>query len=241
MPGIEALQNIPGGLQPVAKPSTPSADIDQEGFMRLLVAQLQNQDPLSPLSNEEFVQQLTSFSSLDELRDIKKTMSSLDQLGGISELLGANLALQQTNVNAMSVGLIGKEVEASTNKVELGKDTSARIVFDLPEEGASEVTFRLKGDSGQVLYEVKFDPSNPPEGFEVRDGRVYAEIPRNDLNGSPLPAGAATVEALAGASTVQTSLIGVAKGIDFRGSKTLLSIDGIQVDLTSIVAVNNHG
>ena len=103
MEGVNSLFNVTGGLTPPQTTSTPSGTIDQEGFLTLLVAQLQNQDPLEPLSNEEFVSQLTGFSSLDELRKIKEGMQGLDQLNDIAKILVANLALQQTGVNAANM------------------------------------------------------------------------------------------------------------------------------------------
>ncbi len=46
-------------------------------FMNLLVAQLKNQDPLSPKDGTEFVAQLTQFNSLDQLLGIRETLEKL--------------------------------------------------------------------------------------------------------------------------------------------------------------------
>ena len=46
-------------------------------FLRLLVAQLKNQDPLNPVKNEEFVAQLATFSSLEQLMSINKAVTRL--------------------------------------------------------------------------------------------------------------------------------------------------------------------
>ncbi len=56
-------------------------NIGKDQFLKLLVAQLQNQDPLSPLKNEEFVAQLATFSSLEQLISINK---AVQQLAGTS-------------------------------------------------------------------------------------------------------------------------------------------------------------
>lgn len=245
MAGIDAVSNIPGGANPTTQTNTPSGQIDQEGFLKLLVAQLQNQDPLEPLTNEEFVQQLTSFSSLDELRGINGGLDGLEQLGDISELLGASLALQQTNLNAMTVSLIGKEVEADTDTVIVGEDVDAQIAFDLPAGGTTEVTVRLTGASGNVIYENTFNPSNPPDGITVNGNEVVMDIPTEDSAGNPLATGAAKVTVEAAGATgrvpLPTSLRGVVGGIDFRGETTLITLGGVPVDLADILAINHAG
>ena len=56
--------------------SVPATEIKND-FLKLLVAQLQNQDPLSPLKNEEFVAQLATFSSLEQLIAINNGIGAL--------------------------------------------------------------------------------------------------------------------------------------------------------------------
>jgi len=71
-----------------------TADVSRDQFLKLLVAQLQAQDPLEPMKNQEFTAQLAQFS----------------QLAGIEKLnanFGDLLAMQQITQGA---GLIGKSV-----------------------------------------------------------------------------------------------------------------------------------
>jgi len=49
--------------------------VDQDMFLKLLVAQLKNQDPLAPQDSTQFVAQLATFSSLDQLIGIKDLLS----------------------------------------------------------------------------------------------------------------------------------------------------------------------
>ena len=57
--------------------SVASTKVTKDEFLRLLVAQLQNQDPLSPMKNEDFLTQLATFSSLEQLIDIKDALDDL--------------------------------------------------------------------------------------------------------------------------------------------------------------------
>lgn len=60
--------------------STAQKSLGQDAFLKLLVAQLQNQDPTSPTDNTAFIQQLATFSSLEQLTQIGKNVSSIGTL-----------------------------------------------------------------------------------------------------------------------------------------------------------------
>ncbi len=51
--------------------------VSKDEFLQLLVAQLKNQDPLEPVKNEAFLAQLATFSSLEQLVDIKEGINKL--------------------------------------------------------------------------------------------------------------------------------------------------------------------
>ena len=225
------------------KTSTPSANIDKEGFLNLLVAQLQNQDPLEPLSNEEYVSQLTSFSSLEQLQNIGGQLEGLESLSDISDLLSLGLALQQTNVNASAVGLIGKEVEAVSGTIHLGGDETPDIVFDLPGTGSDSVTINLTTASGTTLKEISFDPDSPPEGITVVGGKVTVDVQKILEGDTSIPEGEATISVTSThgstTSTLETSILGVVNGIDFSDEATLLTVDGTPINIAYVTAVNN--
>ena len=52
-------------------------DLGKDAFLRLLVTQLQHQDPLDPQDNSEFLAQLAQFTSLESLQQIKEDMAAL--------------------------------------------------------------------------------------------------------------------------------------------------------------------
>ena len=59
------------------KQSSDFESIGKSDFLKLLVAQLQNQDPLNPLKSDEFVAQLATFSSLEQLISINEAVTKL--------------------------------------------------------------------------------------------------------------------------------------------------------------------
>jgi len=54
-----------------------NAALDKEQFLTLLVAQLENQDPMNPMDNQDFIAQLATFSSLEQLISINEGITKL--------------------------------------------------------------------------------------------------------------------------------------------------------------------
>ena len=75
--------------------------LDKDAFLTLLVSQLQNQDPLEPTGNAEFVAQLAQFSSLEGIQEVNRN------LVGLAVLQQGNALLSQLTDSS---ALIGKSV-----------------------------------------------------------------------------------------------------------------------------------
>jgi flagellar basal-body rod modification protein FlgD len=78
--------------------SVQSSAIGQEDFLKILLTQLNYQDPLKPLDNQEFLAQMAQFSSLEQTRQLNDRIDTL-------------LTIQSST---QSIGLLGKTVEIST-------------------------------------------------------------------------------------------------------------------------------
>jgi flagellar basal-body rod modification protein FlgD len=57
--------------------NSSSMQVNKTEFLKLLVTQLQNQDPMNPINNEQFLTQLASFSSLEQLMSINDAVTKL--------------------------------------------------------------------------------------------------------------------------------------------------------------------
>lgn len=67
--------------------------LDKEAFLQLLVAQMQYQDPLEPMSNTEYVAQLATFSELEAMTNLNDSMG----LSRAAELVGKNVIVKTTS------------------------------------------------------------------------------------------------------------------------------------------------
>ena len=71
------------GFRPTIPPTVPEAPApaaQQDTFLRLLVAQLQNQNPLDPSDPIQFVTQLAQFSALEQTTGIRQQLASIESL-----------------------------------------------------------------------------------------------------------------------------------------------------------------
>lgn len=76
----DPASDVYGGTQ--QKATGAAKKLGQDEFIQLLVAQLQNQDPMNPVKNEDFIAQMATFNSLEQLVAIKE---GVNKLAGITD------------------------------------------------------------------------------------------------------------------------------------------------------------
>ncbi len=89
--------------QTKAKESTTDKDM----FLKLLVTQLQYQDPLNPMEDKDFLAQMAQFTTLEEMQNMNKTQ----QMSQAYSLIGKLVAGSVTNSSTLEVGMVVGEVE----------------------------------------------------------------------------------------------------------------------------------
>ena len=112
------------------------SEISKIDFMTLLVAQIQNQDPLSPMDNAQFTSQITEFTQLEQL----ETMNSN---------LEENLIVGQAINNTAMLGLVGKQVTVEGDGVTLTDGKASETVIAAADAGTAII--QVKDADGKVV------------------------------------------------------------------------------------------
>lgn len=84
------------------KETKANDDLGKEAFLQLLVTQLQNQDPLAPQDNGEYISQLAQFSALEQMTNVSK---GLEDLGKVVGNIDTSVLVGQLS------GMIGKQID----------------------------------------------------------------------------------------------------------------------------------
>lgn len=75
-----------------SKTTTGTSVLGKDQFLKILITQLQNQDPMQPMEDKEFIAQMAQFSSVEQLMNISTQMTAMSQsLGSVSGLIGKNI------------------------------------------------------------------------------------------------------------------------------------------------------
>ncbi|MDT7041913.1 flagellar hook assembly protein FlgD [Candidatus Nitronereus thalassa] len=156
------IENL-GLTRNLNEPTTASQELDQNTFLRLFITQLENQDPLDPTANEEFVAQLAQFSSLEQAT---QTTSLLEQL----------IAQGNERGRLESVSLIGHEVLATGNTVEIDSDGEGNVVYQLTGESASG-TLAIMDLGGNLVRTINLEAQGAGQQTVKWDGLNNQEEP----------------------------------------------------------------
>lgn len=195
--------------------STTKNTLGKDAFMKMMIAQLQNQDPLNPMDGTQFVAQLAQFSSLEQLQNLNDVMTSLPTyLGNFS--------------NAQMANLIGDNALAAGNVV-TADGSSAKITYRLPSDIQSG-TIKIYDTNGSLVDTIKIGSQKSGMQSSIWNcsgkaaGNYTYEINAVDRKGSEV--------------TVDKMISGTITGVSFKDGAAYLTINDQEVAFSDVVTIN---
>ena len=188
-------------------------------FLKLLMTQLQNQDPTSPLDTNQFTSELVQFSSVEQQINTNTSLTQLIQLTQAGEVMQAS-------------NITGKTVTVSSDHVPL-QNGKATVKFSAP--ASEQVAIAIYSDTGAKLSDATMTATKGTNTW-TWDG--------TDSSGRTLPDGSYKV-AVAGAnadgtvSALPFSVVGTATGVLSQANAVQLQLGTLSVDFSKVQSVGN--
>lgn len=188
-------------------------------FLQMLMTQLQNQDPTSPMDTNQFTSELVQFSGVEQQINTNSSLTQLIQLTQGSEVMQAT-------------AMDGKQVTVQSSQVALQNGSGT---LNFTTTAAEPVAIAITNASGQVVYST---------GLTSTAGRNTWTWNGQGNNGNQLPDGAYNVaietgNASGSATPVPFTVTGTATGVQNLGSGVQLQLGALTVPFSAVQSVGN--
>jgi len=207
---------------------TENFKLNKNEFLQLLIKELQYQDPLSPMSNQEFTSHLAQLSSLEQLSSINKSLQ---------EGIQVDTYLTQVLNNTLATTLIGKKVKAIGSTINISNGQAESIYFRL-NSSAKKVVASIYDSSGNLVKKIekenvssgessiKWDAKDS-DGNTVIDGEYRFEVKAYDKDGNSI--------------NVTTYLVGIVSGVKYEDGRAILMVGDEKIVFSNVMEILDMG
>ncbi len=189
---------------------------DLDDFLKLLVTQLQNQDPTEPMDTTQFTDQIFQLSTVEQSINQNNNLEELIQIFGNSQ-------------NGYIVSYVGKLVEVEGTRVELAEQGATRFAYELPE-GANAAFVQIFDDRGNTVFlgegptktgrnSVTWDGLNA-DGERANPGNYNVKVSIQDSEGN--------------LQEISTFVGGRVEGLNLNEEPPTLLVNGEEIPLDSV-------
>jgi flagellar basal-body rod modification protein FlgD len=190
-----------------------------QDFLTMLMTQLQNQDPTSPMDTNQFTSELVQFASVQQQIDTNASMTQLIQLGQSGQVL-------------QSANIVGHKVALNSNSIVLQNGAGG---VNFTARAAGPVAIGIYGSNGALLYSTAV---NAIQGSNTWTWNGQTS------NGTQLPDGSYTVQVEAGgsgaaATAVPFTVQGTVTGVNQSSSGLLLQFGSTSVPFSDLASLLN--
>jgi flagellar basal-body rod modification protein FlgD len=149
---------------PTTSSALSDANASQDRFLKLLVTQLKNQDPMNPMDNAQMTSQMAQINTVSGIQQVNETIKSLStQFASLQVMQGASM--------------IGRDVLTQGNALTITND-KARGAIDLPAN-ATALSVQILSPGGQLADTIDMGSKNA--------GRVNFEWDASNYTGGGTP------------------------------------------------------
>lgn len=185
---------------------TKDSSLGKDQFLQLLVAQMNNQNPLDPQTNSEFVAQLAQFSTVEGLDNLNTSVESI-------------LSSTQSSQALQASSLVGRKVIVTTNKAVV--DTSETMKGSINLTGAStNVYVNVVDSKGNTVNRINLGAQNAGQVSFMWDGK--------DSSGNVAPNGTYTFQAEA---AIDGKTVAMSTNLPANVDSVTLGLNGAEMTL----------
>jgi flagellar basal-body rod modification protein FlgD len=186
-------------------------------FLNLLMTQLKNQSPTSPMDPNAFTSELVQFSSVEQQINTNASLTQLIQLTQAADV-------------TQSSALLGKQVTVQSNQIPL-QNGSGTLNFTAPTP--EKVSILVQDANLNTLRQVTVNATQGQNTWNWNG---------KNSNGQTVPDGAYTVTVTGGspATSVPFTVVGTATGVTTQSGSVNLQLGALSVPFTSVASVGNQ-
>jgi len=221
-----AVSDILSSYSSYGTNTTDKTSMGKEDFLKLMLAQLQNQDPLNPMEGTEFASQLAQFTSLEQLINLNDAMDTS---------INADYFLSQSINNTLAATLIGKEVKLDGNSFKNDGDGNVTLGYNLSNK-ANSVSVKIYNEAGVLVKTIENAPKNSGdnkliwdftdnEGNSVPEGNYTFKVEAADAESNPI--------------SNSTFVLGKIDGVKYTSEGTMLVVNGAEYYISDILEIYN--
>lgn len=209
----------------IAAAATPAAakPLDRDAFLKLLVAQMKNQDPLKPMEGTEYVSQLSQFAMVEQAISQSKGLDTLSaQLGGIANNDAASLAGKKVTMRGQTMAFDG--ISAVKSAVTLA-GPAASVSADVVDASGKVVRTIDLGTRPGGVTSITWDGKDA-NGNAAAKGTYTLRVKATTADGKPV--------------SVTQDVTGIVTKISFEKGYPELTLDsGATGPISDLVSVDN--
>jgi flagellar basal-body rod modification protein FlgD len=214
--GISALTNYE---DTTATKAATEDKLGRDSFLKMFIAQMNNQDPLNPMDISQMSSQLAQYSSLEQLLNINSNLESIE-------------GVQNSSNRYQSIDMIGKEVQADSSTLVLDNGKAAKGLFYLDE--TANCTVQIFDENGTSIRKIDLgvlEPGNNEfewDGFDdskklYKSGQFTYEVIAINNNNSVI--------------SVDKSIKGIVTGINLSDEEPVIYVNSTPLSMSQIINV----